>query len=130
VQIVYYGSAGGNTNLQYMSGTNTRDTASTYNRYGFYWTTGVVGYNGILQPADFVINHGVTATETSTVQLVVYSPNLATRTMASSNGYSGDSGLTTYLNFNKSTTTQYTGFYLFPNTGTITGKITVYGLRN
>jgi hypothetical protein len=28
------------------------------------------------------------------------------------------------------TTTQYTGFRIFPTTGTITGTIRVYGLRN
>jgi hypothetical protein len=129
VQVVYYGSAGTNTQFQYMTGTNTRDQVATYNRFGFYWTTGVVNFNIAGATSDFGINHSATATDTSTIQMNVYSPNLATRTMSTSNGYSGDSGLTTFLSFNKATTSQYTGLYFFPTTGTITGTITVYGMR-
>jgi hypothetical protein len=129
VQLVYYGSAGTNTQTQYMTGTNTRDQLGTYNRFGFYWTTGVVNFNLNGATSDFGINHSTTATDTSTLEIKIYSPNLPTRTMSTSNGYSGDSGLTTFLSFNKATTSNYTGFYLFPTTGTITGKITVYGMR-
>jgi hypothetical protein len=129
VQVVYYGSAGSNTQFQYMTGTNTKDTAATYNRFGFYWAAGINNFNQTSLTSDFGINHSATATDTSTIQMNVYSPNLATRTMSTSNGYSGDSGLTTFLSFNKATTSQYTGLYLFPTSGTITGTITVYGMR-
>lgn len=129
VQVVYYGSAGSNTQFQYMTGTNTRDQVATYNRFGFYWAAGINNFNQTTLTSDFGINHSATATDTSTIQLNVYSPNLATRTMSTSFGYSGDSGLTTFLSFNKATTSQYTGIYFFPTTGTITGTITVYGLR-
>jgi hypothetical protein len=129
VQVVYYGSAGTNTQFQYMTGTNTKDTDATYNRFGFYWAAGINNFNQTSLTSDFGINHSATPTDTSTIQMNVYSPNLATRTMSTSNGYSGDSGLTTFLSFNKATTSQYTGLYLFPSSGTITGTITVYGMR-
>lgn len=129
VQIVYYGSAGTNTQTQYMTGTNTKDTTANYNRYGFYWNAGVNNFNQASTTSDFVINHSTTATDTSTAQITIYSPNLATRTMSTSNAYAGDSGLTTFLSFNKATTTQYTGLYFFPTSGTITGTITIYGMR-
>lgn len=129
VQVVYYGSVGTNTQTQYMTGTNTKDATANYNRFGFYWNAGVTNFNQSSTTSDFVINHGTTATDTSTAQITIYSPNLATRTMSTSNGYSGDSGLTTFLSFNKATTTAYTGLYLFPTSGTITGSITVYGMR-
>lgn len=130
VQVVYYGSASTNTQTRFIADTGTIDTAATYNRFGFYWNNGVNGFNQSANTSDFVINHGSTATDPSTAQITIYSPNLATRTMTTSNGYSGDSGLTTFLSFNKATTTTYTGLYFFPTSGTITGKITVYGLRN
>lgn len=130
VQVVYFGSTGSNTQTQYMTGTNTRDQVATYNRFGFYWAAGVNNFNQTANTSDFVINHSATSTDTSTANIFIYSPNLSTRTMSTSNGYSGDSGLTTFLSFNKATTSNYTGLYLFPTGGTITGTITVYGMRN
>ena len=130
IQIVYYGSAASNTQMQYMTGTNTKDIANTYNRFGFYYSNALFNFQQAGTTSDFVCNHSAASTDPSTVNMFVYSPTLPTRTMSSSQAYSGDSGLTTFLSFNKVTTSNYTGLYLFPTSGTITGTITVYGMRN
>jgi hypothetical protein len=130
VQIVYAGSVTTNTQTQYMTGTNTKDTAANYNRFGFYWFSGINSFNMASTTSDFVINHSSTAADFSTAQITISNPNVSgVRTVSNSHGYSGDSGLTTFLNFNKATTTAYTGLYFFPSSGTITGTITVYGMR-
>ena len=131
VYATLYGSATTNTQTQWMTGTNTKDTAATYNRFGFFYNAGLTGFNAANTTSDFFINHGVTASDYSTAQMTVYRPNVSgVRTLSTMNGFSGDSGLTTFLSYTKATTSQYTGLYLFPTSGTITGTIIVYGLRN
>jgi hypothetical protein len=130
VYITLFGSASTNTQTQYMTGTNTRDIAATYNRFGFYWNVGVNNFNIANQTSDFLINHGTTLSDYSTAQMTIYRPNVSTvRTNSTVFAYSGDSGLTTFLSFSKATTVAYTGLYLFPTSGTITGTVSVYGFR-
>lgn len=130
VNITYVGSASTNTQTQYMTGTNTKDTAATYNRFGFYWTNAINPFNIANVTSDFVTNHGTTTSDYSWAQMNIYRPNVSgVRTNSQVLSYAGDSSLTTFLSFSKATTTAYTGLYLFPSSGNITGTITVYGYR-
>lgn len=130
VFLTYYGSAVTNTQTQYMTGTNTKDTAATYNRWGYYWTTIINGFNLANQTSDFIANHFNAAANYSTAELTIYQPNIVNvHTVMSVRSWSGDTGLGAYLDHNKKTNSQYTGLYIFPTTGTITGTATVYGLR-
>jgi hypothetical protein len=130
VHITYYGSATTNTSFQLMTGTNTKDTTLTYNRYGFYWLAGVSSLDAASQSAWFVANHGTTAGSYSNSQTTIFSPNVASvKTEVRHRGYSGDSNLTVYLDQTTTATTAYTGLYFFPASGDITGTITIYGYR-
>jgi hypothetical protein len=130
VQITYYGSAATNTSFQMMTGTNTKDTSATYNRFGFYWLAGVASLDAASQTAWFNTNHGTTAGSYSNSQTTIFRPNVASvKTQIRLCGYSGDSNLTVYLDQTTTATTAYTGLYLFPGSGNITGTITIYGYR-
>jgi hypothetical protein len=131
VLITYWGSAGTNTQFQYMTGTNTRDTNATYDRWGYYWTTGIVGFNATSTTSSFLANHFTAAKNFSTAELTVFQPFVANvNTVAHMHSWSGDSGLAAYLDHSKVSNSQFTGLYFFPTSGTVTGTITVYGMRN
>lgn len=130
VHLTYYGSATTNTSFQMMTGTNTKDTSATYNRFGFYWLAGVTALDATGQTSWFVTNHGTTSSAYSNSQTTIFRPNVASvKTEIRHRGYSGDSDLTVYLDETTTATTAYTGLYLLPTSGTITGTITIYGYR-
>jgi len=131
VYVTYYGSAAGsNSNFQYMTGTNTKDIAATYDRWGFFWNVGINNFNGLNNTSNFISNHTNSANRKSLAEITIYEPNVANvNTTCQLRGWSADSGLATYLDHSKNTNSQYTGLYFFPGTGTITGTITVYGMR-
>lgn len=128
--MTWYGSIATNINTQYMTGTNTRDTALTYNRNGFYWTSSINSFNGANNVNDFVGNHSTTASDFSTATIEFYRPNVSgVRSDSTVTSFSGDSGLTCHISNSKATTTSYTGLYVYPSSGTMTGTITCYGYR-
>ena len=130
VHLTYYGSAATNTSCQLMTGTNTKDGSATYNRYGFYWLAGLTSFDAASQVQFFVANHGTTAGSYSNAQSTFFRPNVASvKTEVRHRAYSGDSNLTVYLDETTTATTAYTGLYLFPTSGNITGTITIYGYR-
>jgi hypothetical protein len=132
VQVSYYGSAATNTFIQYMTGTNTKDTAATYNRYGFYFLGSVINLTATGQTSEFVTNHGTSSSTFSTATMTIFSPAISgVHTNSSNQAWASDSALNVFLNSNKAATTAYTGLYFAPATATtITGTITIYGMRN
>ena len=126
----WYGSVSTNINTQYMTGTNTRDTASTYNRSGFYWTSSINNFNSTGGGNEFIGNHGTVADTYSTATVTYFRPFVSgVKSNSTVTSYSGDSGLTAHISASKQTTTSYTGLYVFPTSGTMTGTITIYGYR-
>tara|TARA_R110000868_G_scaffold34290_1_gene123890 strand:+ start:1145 stop:1711 length:567 start_codon:yes stop_codon:yes gene_type:complete len=130
VHTTYYGSGSTNTSFQLMTGTNTKDTTAVYDRVGWYWTSSFTNFNGTGGTSWFNANHGTTAAQYSNSQTTIFRPNVSgVRTEARGHSYAGDSGLITYASQLTTSTTAYTGLYLFPASGNITGTITVYGYR-
>lgn len=130
VHVTVYGSNTTNTSFQLMTGTNTKDTSAVYDRAGWYWTTAFTNFNATGTTNWFNANHGTTAANYSNSQTTIFRPNVSgVRTETRGQSYAGDSNLLTYLNQFVTTTTAYTGLYLFPASGNITGTITIYGYR-
>ena len=130
VHVTYYGSAGTNTSFQLMTGTNTKDNSATYARVGYYWTSSITNFNAASQTAWFNANHGTTASSYSNSQMTIYRPNVSSvKTESRLRSYAGDSDLTVNIDQYTAATTAYTGLYLFPTSGNITGTITVMGYR-
>jgi hypothetical protein len=130
VHVTVYGSGTTNTQFQLMTGTNTKDTSAVYERVGWYWTTAFTNFNATGGTVWFNANHGTTAANYSNSQTTIFRPNVSgVRTESRGQSYAGDSNLITYANQYVTTTTAYTGLYLFPASGNITGTITIYGYR-
>lgn len=126
--INHYGSSASNIQLQYMTGTNTKDTAATYNRTGWYYSTAINNFTQANTTSDFLSNHTTTATQQSATQLMIYQPNQAEWTNSQLNNFD-PGGVIVFTQYVKKTTSQYTGAYVFPSAGTITGTASIYGLR-
>jgi len=81
--------------------------------------------------AQMVISQGIGTTHPdSFVSMRIFSPNLARRTFTETNSlsYNNSNAYRTYRNNSiQASTTQFDGFTLIPATGTITGKVSVYG---
>jgi len=130
VHTTLYGSGTTNTVFQLMTGTNTKDTSAVYERVGWYWTTAFTNFNGTGGTSWFNANHGTTAAQYSNSQTTIFRPNVSgVRTESRGQSYAGDSGLITYATQFVTTTTAYTGLYLAPASGNITGTITIFGYR-
>jgi len=130
VHTTYYGSSSTNTQFQLMTGTNTKDTGAVYDRVGWYWTTSFFSLNQTAATGWFNTNNGTSAALYSNSQTTIFRPNVSgVRTQARGESYAGDSSLITYVNHYTTSTTAYTGLYLFPAAGNITGTITIFGYR-
>jgi hypothetical protein len=130
VIVTYYGSAGVSSSFQMMTGTNTRDTSATYNRFGYYWLAAIASLDAAAQTGFFIGNHGTTAANYSNARATIYRPNISgVRTEMVHQSYSGDSNLVSFLNSYTAATTAYTGMVFFPASGNLTGTITIYGWR-
>ena len=130
ILITYYGSSGGNTAWQMMTGTNTKDNGSVYYRFGYYWQSSIVTLNAGPNTSDFITNHGTTSSIFSAAEITCFRPNVSgVRTSSFVQSYDAASSLVITTNQTVATTTAYTGFYVFPSSGTITGTITIYGYR-
>jgi hypothetical protein len=128
VLINWFGSTSSNLALQFMTGTNTRDTSAAYNRYGFYWlTNALTSFDQASQTSFFIANFGTA--NFSNAQQTLFNPNVANRTEIRNRAYSGDSNLAVYTDGTVNNSTVYTGLYLLPAAGNITGSISVYGYR-
>jgi len=131
IKMTYFGSNATNSQFQFMTGTNTIDSFSSYDRWGFYWNNGINGFNQTNNSSNFAANHFTAAKNYSTVEITVFQPYVANvNTVCTLHSWSGDSGLATHLDHSKVSNNQFTGLYFFPTSGTITGTVTVYGMKN
>lgn len=103
-------------------------TASSYTRQFLYATGTSVG--GLRSSADYLAEVMRCYSVMTGCQMSVYGPYLAQPTAFRSVTVSDNSGayiVDHAVTHNQSTS--YDGFTLYPNTGTISGRIAVYGLR-
>lgn len=131
-QIIYTGGASSTThNLSMqMSGTSTGYYGTII--YSLPSTAGTVQGLGTNNGASWTYAGDGTAAGGNRIGCTIYAPNLALRTGFSSQyiGTGTGSGAFGTFNGNLDNNTQYTGFVIGMNSGTITGgTITVYGFR-
>jgi hypothetical protein len=133
VFINVFGNNSHNLQLRLMTGTNTVDIAATYDRWGFFWNAGINNFNQVNDTQQFVVNYFNAAANYSTADLTIFQPNIANvNTITNQHSWSGDSGLATWLDHSKRSNSAFTGLTIFPGslgTQTITGNISVYGIR-
>ena len=125
----FVGSASTDVNIRYRVSA-TDNTTSNYNaQRAFYFGTSVSGDRSTNQTKHALYTSTTTG---SYIQYTFFSPFATANTAGLSKGlyYAGTSleGVDNYNQFN--TTTSFTGFSLFPTSGTLTGTLRVYGMAN
>lgn len=128
----WYGSVATNLQIRLRYSTNTTQSGNQYYRYGFYYLgINLQSFNASNETQQFFGNHGTTAGVFSYTDITMFNPNLASnRTYWDTRHFDAQSGLQASFSSQYVDTTQYTGFELNPASGTVTGKVSVYGYRN
>lgn len=129
INISLYGSA--NDAYDMVLRTTTDDTANSYYRYGFYWTSSANNLTLANDTKIFLNNATPNADYPVGVIVEMFNPNVAKNTTWSITGVETNTGFSLHMTGVKITNTQYTGFKLQPRTGTsrLTGTVTTYGYR-
>lgn len=111
--------------LRYRASGSDNSTAN-YTQQGLSAaTTAVTGF----RLASQTIGHLSGTAGISRAEIIVMAPNLSLATSYIANIFSGDADIRIVAS-NFGLTTVFDGFSIFPNTGTITGQISVYGLKD
>ena len=107
---------------------------SDYYRYGYTTTSasaGLTAYNGGAETSWLPNSeYGTTAAESCMTEVSVYNPALAANRTTMTIEVNNSSGASRYsLTGMHAQAVAYDGFSIIPNSGTITGSLTVYGYR-
>lgn len=126
-----YGSANSNVRLKYrLAGVTNSD--NVYYTGGLYFnppsSTGYI-YDWPVTTGHFLGNYGSPSTEHGTQMVTLWNPNKAIKNTLYSQWESGQSGLGGFNNAVIASTSQFDGFALIPGSGTITGTVRVYGMK-
>ena len=128
----WWGSASTNAQFRFHTGTNTPDTNTLYYRYGFYVSAGTfTNFNNSGENQMFWGNHNNTPGITSVTEITFNNPFRSdSRTVAQHQHWDAQSGLLAHFASQHVNYTSFTGFRVYPSSGTITGSVRVYGFRN
>jgi hypothetical protein len=132
VVITNYGSASGFTRWRLRAG-GSDASGGNYFRYGYttvFSSGSLTVYNGGSETAWVpATSYGGSAGAIGVTELFIANPFQATVTTTTTNCNDGFSASSYVLNGAHNLSTSYDGFTVYPNSGTITGTITVYGMR-
>lgn len=107
------------------------DSGAYYWRRGFYYTSGVNDLSQSGGTGDFLCNASNTASAITSFSMDVYSPYSSSfRTNANWQSYENNTPLSVWLQGAYVNPVSHTGISFYPASGTITGKIEIYGYRN
>lgn len=116
--------------LRMRSGTNTTESGSLYDRFGYYQTgAGFTFANSGNQTSAFLMDVYAGSSERAMAKIDMFNPNNALHTNMQIQSWGSNSGSIYTWNNRVESTTQYTGFEINPDSGTVTGTISVYGYR-
>jgi hypothetical protein len=101
-------------------------SGTDYTGYGYFMGSGGAGNWQHVNTTQWVPGY-ISTTEPIWGSMDIYAPNVAAKTNTS---VLSGIGTSIYSNARLNTTTQYTGFTMFPSGGTITGTVKVYGYSN
>lgn len=127
----WWGNTNTNAQFRFHTGTNTPDTNTLYYRYGFYVSAGTLtNFNNSGDNQMFWGNHNSTTGIASITEITFNNPFRSdSRTVAQHQHWDANSGLVAYFGSQHVNYTSFTGFRVYPSSGTITGSISVYGYR-
>ena len=129
VQLVYYGSTSSSLNMWFFSGTNTLfNSASGYLRYGFTYSAGGTTTNAAAAATNMALgNHGSNSDVPVAIDFDMLNVTATGRTYVYANLLNPDTGLWSDFKMQTNTTTAFTGLRFDAASGSITGKMRIYG---
>lgn len=110
----------------------TPETGAVYDRFGLNFTTSGTVQNRETpnMTAGNELSNALIGNQPTCIAADIYNPNVAVNTTVDSRALGAALGGVNLLSYRVETLTQYTGFELLPNSGTLTGSIRIYGYRN
>jgi hypothetical protein len=130
VKVNLTASASADVSFRMRFGTNTPDGGAVYDRYAYYWSGGIVNFNGF-NSVNGYLTDTTNSNNRGVAELNLYSPNEVAHTTTTSYGWGGSSGAVYSIINRIETTTQYTGIELTTGgAATLSGSLRVYGYRN
>lgn len=127
--ITHTGSASTTFSFRMISGTNTVDSGANYFGYGLSYAGGAADAGSASQTSQRCGGHSSDPNIPNETVIFMSNPNVARRTQATIHAFDASGPNVLLLGTQVTTTTQYTGIQLIPASGSITGTMTVYGLR-
>jgi hypothetical protein len=124
-------TAATNLRFRFRSGVSTVESGSVYNRFGFRFTTTISSEVSASQ-ANYFIGTTVNSTAAQSAGVIdIFRPNVANiNTVCTENAFGAGTTTAMFVGVQMATNTQYTGFEIFPDTGNMTGTISVYGYND
>ena len=129
VLISAYGSVGSDVRLRLRYGTSTVENGAVYDRFGFASGATVAVSNAADQTSAFIMTTDATSTIKAMAVIDIFNPNIAANTNMMIQGWGANNGSLVFYNNRVQTTTQYTGLEMTQDSGTLVGRIDVYGYR-
>jgi hypothetical protein len=130
IVITHTGSASTTFSFQMISGTNTVDSSTNYFGYGLAFSGSAADAGSGSQTRQRCGGHSSDSNIPNETIIFMSNPNIAKRTQANIHAFDASGPNVLLLGAQVATTTVYTGIQLVPTTGTITGTMRIYGLRN
>ena len=130
IKVIYTSSTTSALRIQFRAAATA--TTTNYNRQTLDGTDATAGAGRTANTSSITAALSTNGDFKSSADIQVFGPNLATATTAQVyNAASSGGAYTTPINFlctgNQSGSTQFDGFQIVPDSGTITGSYTVYG---
>ena len=130
IKVIYTSSTTSALRIQFRAAATA--TTTNYNRQTLDGTDATAGAGRTATTSSITAALSTNGDFKSSADIQVFGPNLATATTAQvHNAASSGGAYTTPINFlctgNQSGSTQFDGFQIVPDSGTITGSYTVYG---
>lgn len=134
-QIVYrFTAASASQNIQYQNRVSATNAATNYEAMhaGYRPTNATATVASSVVGTTFMFVGGSTTTVFASGSITAYSPQKATDTIFTGSAFGADGTSSYGINFGgrHTTATAYTGFRMYPSTGTFSGTVRVYGIRN
>ena len=132
VNLTYFGSVATNLNMNFFSGVNTLFSGNSYFRYAYSVNGGVVTNRTVATSTTLnVAIHQTSAAQQTSVEMMFFHPTSnSQRKYMYSQFFDAQTGDAYYLQHQIVDNTAFTGLRLDAASGTITGKIRVYGFRD
>jgi hypothetical protein len=102
-------------------------TTGTYNYAYMFQRSSFISGRAAAQTSLFIVESGNTSSQYTVADVTIHGPFLTERTKLTVNAFEFNDNALDVVGGEVADTVSYTGFTVFPGSGTITGSVSVYG---